>query len=405
MFQKKRILIFIFAVLPAFVSISDDSQANDSIKLAVDAAKKGEYYDAAEYYMDARLYADDPVLKANSIKKAASAYRKAGYLYEEFQCLQRLIKSFPGYINYTDTVQREFEIGNEYFEGHRDPEFRWFFKWIEGEDKTSEIYRTALKNAPYSPYAPETRLRYGRLCVENDKIDEGLKSLRKTIKMYPDTKAQKYAYLELANALVQLAEYGDGDGRYGNEAIKTLTEFREKYPDDVENRWIKRKILELTDITAEKYYKLAEFYNERGRAEVAERYLGKVIRKYPTAENIKKTEQLLSEIDKTYEIPDQEMKRDEPEPFKMKEMISEKKEVLTIPSNSNGKWLLPVYKIENPVDKSVDQAVKKAYADLKKDIEKKEKMKDLKVKKLKKKWAEENDSELIDSKQKKESNE
>lgn len=99
------------------------------------------------------------------------------------------------------------------------------------------------------------------------------------------------------------------------------------------------------------------------------------------------------------------MKRDEPEPFKMKEMISEKKEVLTIPSNSNGKWLLPVYKIENPVDKSVDQAVKKAYADLKKDIEKKEKMKDLKVKKLKKKWAEENDSELIDSKQKKESNE
>jgi len=170
--KQHRSIIFCGLLLFSTVNLAaDNAQANQESKAAYEAAKEKDYSGAGKKYLAAELYADDPVIKANAVKAAANSYRKAKLYYKEFECLEKLIQGFPSSINFEETIEREFEIGNRFFRGYREPAFSWT-PWIRDKDRTIEIYVTALKNGPFSQFAPEARLRLGRLYIEAGKLEE-----------------------------------------------------------------------------------------------------------------------------------------------------------------------------------------------------------------------------------------
>jgi outer membrane protein assembly factor BamD (BamD/ComL family) len=330
------------ALLSLPQAFAGDAEANDELLKAAAADKSGDFRSAADLYMAAQLQADSPAIKANALMAAAKAYRNAGLLYKEFDCIERLIKGHPGKISFSEAIEREYQIGDEYFAGHRDVPFSWL-PFVKEENKCEDIYEAALRNAPCSEHAPETRLRLGRIYLDDQKHDKAIKCFKDTVKLHPDTPAAKYASLELCSTLLQLSRKGDGDGKYSSQALEAFDQFLASYPKDPERPWAERAKEEVKGIIARRLNGLASYYHRMGKDEVAERYLTQVIKDYPSTEPVNKSEDMLAKIDQSYKIaPDRKDFMPEPRFYQKAQMPAQDQPVIEVPENSNGKWLLPV---------------------------------------------------------------
>ncbi|MFA6104645.1 MAG: outer membrane protein assembly factor BamD [Victivallaceae bacterium] len=348
--QKKlylcSIAVFLFLLSAAFSTVrANDAEASAAYKDGLEKYAAKEYYPAAKKFLDAELLADSPSQKAEALKEAVNSYRQAKMYYKEFECVERLVNYYPSFIDFSKMVDREYEIGDEYYHGYRDPEFwalRWV-PWLTGPDRAVEIYEKALKHAPFAGNAPQAKLRAAVLLIETNKVDKAMEFLRQIIKQHPDTPECKYAYLELGNALFQLSQKGDGDGKYNREALEVFNAFLTKYPQAPECDFVKKCLLKSKDINAQRLLGMAKFYQRIGRSEPAERYLNDVLKQYPDSLAADKSEEMLTKIDKTY-VP--EGFRPEVESrnqsFKQIPIPPEASPVMVVPENSDGKWLLPI---------------------------------------------------------------
>lgn len=341
LFTIHFMLIGFVAVLTTCTVVCDDTEANKMVKRAEELAKQGDFKGAADKYRDAEFMADQVLLKANALKRAAKYYGKGGKLYKEFECLEEILTSFPDYINFQQAVEREFEIGDAFFQGHRDSAFNWI-PWVKENNKAIDVYEKALRRGPFAKNAAQCKLRLGRLYFEDDQVDKGLETFRELIKLYPDTPEEKYAYLELGNVLAQLADKGDGDGKYGEEAEQVLRKFIEKYPKDSEIPWAKDILERVRKITAKRLYHLAEYYNRNNNRKTAERYLNNVIKYYYDTPAAYDSEELLGTIDGEFKPTGKKYNEKHFIEYKIQKLPPEPEPLLVAPENSNGKWLLPI---------------------------------------------------------------
>ena len=340
-----KIPVLVVLVLLSFGAYASDAEANVKYQDGLKESEKKNFYDAAKLFLDAEFMADTVSLKANSVKAAAEAYRKARLLYKEFECVEKLLSSYPGLVDFQSMIDREYEIGEQFFAGHRDPAYwslRWV-PWLKGSDRTEEIYAKVIKRAPFAAQAPVAQVRLAALMIDKGQPSQALKYLREVIEKHPDSPACKYAYLELGTALFELSQKGDGDGKFNQECIRVLKDFMKKYPDAPECDWAARTILKSKDIAANRILGLAKFYDRIGRPDPAERYLNNVLREYPDTQAANASEALLAKMDKTF-APESFRPEIESriQSFTNIPIPEERSEIMVVPENSGGKWLLPV---------------------------------------------------------------
>ena len=344
-FALKAFAVLIILCLMSVVAPADDSESNLKFQKGLEAIEARNYYGAAKRFLDAEFLADTVSLKAKAVQAAVEAYRKANVYYKEFECIEKLLNSYPALVNYPALVDREYEIGDLFFAGHRDPAYwplRWI-PWLKGEDRSEEIYSKALKHAPFAQSSPLAKLRLSALLIDRGKPQEAMPHLREIIEKHSNSKVCKFAYLELGTALFELSQRGDGDGKYNQECVRVMKEFVLKFPDASERDWAEKIILKSKDTAAERILGMARFYDRINRPDPAERYLNSVLQKYPDTEAAEKSEELLVKMDKTF-AP--EAFRPEIESriqtFPNVPIPEEHSELLVVPENSDGKWLLPI---------------------------------------------------------------
>ncbi len=341
----KLLLSVGLVLLCATLSMASDQKATEFYHAGTQAFKSGDYVGAAKNFLDAEHMAETVSMKADAVKEAVKSYRQAKLLYREFEEIEKLLIGYPAHVDYEQLVARQYEIGNAYFKGHRDPAFwslRWI-PWLTAPDKTVEIYQKALVHAPFAASASRARLRLAVIFIEKGKPADALTLLRDIIKQQSQSQEAKFAYLELGNALFELSRHGDGDGKYNNEAIQVFKEFIEKYPDAPERDWINKCLLKAKDIQAARLHDIAAFYHRIGRDAPAERYLGEVMRYYPDSESAEPAEELLTKIDKTY-TPDgfRPELQSRYQQYDVLPIPSEPSPIIIVPENSGGKWLRPI---------------------------------------------------------------
>jgi len=344
-------LIFCAAFLLFSAAYAGDQEAMEHFKAGREYEKAGKFSSAASEFMSAQLQADDPVLKSNALMDAARAYRKNKQYGSEFDCLERLVKEHLNRINFTNVVEREYEIGDAFFAGHRDIAFSWL-PFLKKDDRSIEIYEAALKNAPCSEKAPNARLKLGRLYLDGQNSKDAIRHFNETIKLYPDTEAAKFASLELCSTYLQLSRRGDGDNAFGKQAIEAFDHFLAKYPKDSECAWVRRAKEEVKGNIATRLKNIGNYYERSGQKEIAENYLARVIRDYPATESAVEAEKSLAKIDQTYKPEDSIVKKPYTPPerkFSRMGIPEEDASLITVPENSNGKWLLPVRDIKKKV--------------------------------------------------------
>ncbi|HOK03866.1 MAG TPA: outer membrane protein assembly factor BamD [Victivallales bacterium] len=352
---------FILAILIIFVklniSIADDSAARLKFDEGLTEQKKSNYSAAGEKFMDAAFLADDRVLKINALKNAAECFKKAKSLYKEFTAIEKLLKNYPSEVDFNALVEREFEIGNLFYAGKREPAISWM-PWIKNEDKSLEIYEAVKKNAPFAKFASKLKFRIGILYLEQNKIDEAIEAFEEINEYHKGAEEEKFAMFELANIYLKKASRGDSDGSWGKKARTTLRNIIKKYPDDKDILWAKQELKTADTLNAEKAFAIADFYRKRGNTDAAARYMNDIITEYPKTEIAEKALIKLNEMGKKYfEPPIKPEQFDYAEKkYKNLPMPQEKEKYIEVPSDSQGKWLLPIEDLElDKIRKDTDE--------------------------------------------------
>lgn len=349
---KRKAVFLLFCLLfftLAFSLSGNDEEANKAFLKGRELEKKGEYQQAASCYKDARLLADDLVIKGNSLIAAARSFRKAAMYGEEFDCLERLIRDHLNGIDFSLVTERQYEIGDLYFRGHRDTPVKWL-PFLQKDDRTIEVYEAALSHAPCAGRSPEARLRLARLYIEKQNMKKAMHHLTETGKLYAGTKAAHDATLELASLLFQFARNGDGDNAYGRRTLEVLDEFEKKYPDSPERYWVKKRRQQVLDIIAKRLDAIGNYYKSIGRKETASQYFAEIVKNYSDTCQAAKSEEKLAELEKEYKAAPRKTPY---VPYKYP-VVKTKGDtqyapVKISPEENSRKWLLPVRDLKKNV--------------------------------------------------------
>ena len=328
----------------------NDATALEVFQKGLDLEREGDYRKAAKRYLDAELLTSDKTVKANALSNAARAYRQAELYGKEFDCIERLISEHMSRIDFTQAVNREYEIADAFYRGHRDAMFEWL-PFIKDSDRFLECSEAALRNAPCSESAGAVRLRLGGMYLDQQKPDKAIEKYKEVLQLHPGTDSAYYAELGLADVYCQLAERGDGDGRWATLAIEQLDHFAENNPEAPEIQWVKEQRLAIDKIQAKRLHDLAKYHHRNGRDDLAMHYLNQVVQRYGETEHAIPSEKLLAKIDETYEAPPDAMPRVDPAQydFVRNPIPLEDSDLLITPENSDGKWLLPIRDLKKDI--------------------------------------------------------
>jgi len=337
-------LLLAALTFPARLAADDE----EAIRLYSEGRKAylaADYYRAGNLFVEAGEKAKSIAPKANSLLAESSAWKMCGLYYREFKAIEKLLREYPEFADFGASVEREFEIGDLFHQGAREPSF-WALRWIpwlvEG-DHAIEVFEKALAHAPFSAAAPRARLRLAFLYAEDGKRIKAIEELRCLVRDYPQAPERPYALLALADELMEMARRGDGDGRYINEAGETLERFRREFPNAPEISWVGIKMLEIKDIQAERLHGMAEFYRKNGREETAERYLAQVLRDFPESLPAVESEKELSQLSSDF-VPGVVTANPAarlPE-YKVYKVPEEARHVLLTPGENGNHYLVPV---------------------------------------------------------------
>lgn len=334
----------------ASLRAKNDASALVVFQKGLDLEREGDYRKAAKRYLDAELLTSDKTVKANALSNAARAYRQAELYGKEFDCIERLINEHMSRIDFTGAVNREYEIADAFFNGHRDAMFEWL-PFIKDSNRFLECSEAALRNAPCAESAGAVRLRLARMYLEAQKPNQSIEKFKEVLQLHPGTDSAYYAELGLADVYCQLAERGDGDGRWATLALEQLAHFEENNPEAPEIQWVKEQRLAIDKIQAKRLHELAEYHHRNGRDDLAEHYLNQVVQRYGETEHAIPSEKLLAKIDETYEAPPDTMPRKDPAhyDFVRNPIPLEDSDLLIAPESSDGKWLLPIRDLKKDI--------------------------------------------------------
>ena len=95
--------------------------------------------------------------------------------YREFKAIEKLLTLYPEYADFGPLIDREFELGELYFQGKREPAF-WalrFIPWLTDEDHAEEIFKRALARAPFAKFGAKAHLRLAYIYDHSGRVNPG----------------------------------------------------------------------------------------------------------------------------------------------------------------------------------------------------------------------------------------
>lgn len=350
MMRGTKLLMLGWLIVAAVSAVfADDPEASKLYDEGRKLYDDGAYYDAGKTFAEAEKRAKSNVIKANSLLAQVGAWRMCELYYREFKAIEKLLTLYPEYADFEPMVDREFELGELYAQGKREPAF-WalrFIPWLVDEDHAEEIFKRALDRAPFAKFGAKAHLRLAYIYDQAGRVKESIEQLRVIVRDYPNCEQHKFAMLALAEGLLELSRRGDGDGAYIREAADVLGRFNGRYPDAEEKEWARRKLLEAKDIQAKRLYDMAEFYRKRGREEAAERYLARIVSELPDSTYAAKSESELVDLDNSYlpgdfpGDPEARLPR-----IKAYSLPLEARHILISPGVGDHHYLTPVYDLK-----------------------------------------------------------
>lgn len=240
--------------------------AKDYKRAAVEFEKLTKQYEYSEYASKAQYY-------------VGLCYENMGKYYIAFQNYQKAVDNFPHIDNIDEIIARQFNIGNIYMT--KDSPKVMGVDIMTSLDRSVEIYKKVVENAPYGKLADQAQFSLGQALKQSERYDEAIEAFQKILDDYPNSEYLDKAQYELAYCAYRASLKPEYDVEPTAKAIKAFEDFTETNKSEDLAKEADKTIQRLKDKAAEKSFQTAEFYEKQKHYESAIVYYQDVVDRYP----------------------------------------------------------------------------------------------------------------------------
>lgn len=223
---------------------------------------------------------------------------KLGQFWPAYRAYQLVVEKYPGSQFFDLAIERQYSIGNLYLAG--EPQRIWKIPLLPSMDKTVEIFKAVIDNAPYGPYAAPAHFRIG-LARENQKNwSQAIEAYTDLLDRYPNHDLADDAQYQIGYAWHQASSDPDYDQSAARKSIEAFQEFLVRYPNSEKAAQAQQYIAELTERRVQGSMNIAKFYENQKNFKAAMIYYNEVVRVDPESkqgnEAKKRLEQLRNKL-------------------------------------------------------------------------------------------------------------
>lgn len=240
------------------------------------------------FYEDSEFRDDNQYLRGE-IKLAQGKWLEAA---KEFQSL---IANYPDTDHYDEAIDKQYEIGDRYFErGQKKMEQRWTLWKRRPLKRAVEVYSMVIENQPFTANAAKAQYQVGLCRYTTENYLEAAFDYRRVIEDYPGSDWVDEASFGLAMCYYDMALPPDYDQTPSQLAIDAVDNFAIRYPDDERVAGLREKQGEMKERIAQQQLLTAKFYEKRRRFGAAKIYYEVVVEKYPDSQAAQTAHEWLS---------------------------------------------------------------------------------------------------------------
>lgn len=223
-------------------------------------------------------------------------YDEMGYPYQAFEAFQKVIDDYPFTQRTEEIVTRQFEIGNNLYEGEKTKFFGLRFKAIP--EQIIDVYKKVVQNSPYSKNAPIAQFRIGELYKKIAFYQEAREAFQKILDDYPNSSVAMEAKFQLALTASVASGGSSYDQSLAKQAQKEFEDFQRAHPDSELVERVEKEKKEIIEQRAGHYMQNAGFYERIGKYQSAAIYYNKILDEFPEASPAPKALERLKVVQK-----------------------------------------------------------------------------------------------------------
>lgn len=207
-------------------------------------------------------------------------YREKGKYKVAFNYYQKIIDNYPSSPLVFEAIKKQSEIGETFLKKKsRMPAFLRF-----NEEKRGEYLSRVIESSPFYPGSAERALKLGKFYYEIKEYEKAKEVFKKIIENY----SQKKKVEEAKYYLIKVEFKNITESTTEVEGIKRIKEkidqFMVEYPESKYCKELSSLREKLVNKEAEKYYKIARYYERAGKKKAAIFYYKIIAERYPSTE-------------------------------------------------------------------------------------------------------------------------
>jgi len=225
-------------------------------------------------------------------------YEASGNLPKAFDAYETLITRYPATTNFEKAVASQVIIANQYLEGKRINVLG--FSILPGYERAQTMYKSILKNAPFSKHAPVAQFNLGLTYERMKSLAEARQAYQTVLDKYPNSDVCDDALYQIGYIYMQAAMTGDSHDLSGAIlARETYEDFLLQYPDSEKAAQARDNLKTLGKGEAGDLLHIAKFYDWSKNYKAAFIYYNDVIRKQPKTKDAEIAKTRIQELKNT----------------------------------------------------------------------------------------------------------
>ncbi len=227
------------------------------------------------FYEDSE-YRDDNQFLRGEIKMAQGDWLDGA---KEFQ---NLISAYPDTDHYDEAIDKQYEIGDLFFErGQLKIKQKWTLWKKRPLKRAVEVYSMVIENQPFTANAAKAQYQVGLCRYTTENYLEAAFDYRRVIEDYPGSDWVDEASYGLAMCYYDMSLPPEYDQTPSQLTIDAIDSFGNRYPDDERLAGLREKQGEMQEHIAQQQLINAKFYEKRRKFASAKIYYEMVVDKYP----------------------------------------------------------------------------------------------------------------------------
>ena len=200
-------------------------------------------------------------------------------LYEAFQAYQKVVEKYPFSERSGEVVEQQFKIGEKLLEGGGKK--NTFVRTVIGSEyDVVDVFRTVIKNAPYSPHAAAAQYKIGLYLQGKQLYQEARDEFEKVTNDYPQSEWAKAAQYQIALVDASRSSKHQYDQKVTQVAEEEFKELVKNNPDVELSQKAQNEIQQLREKEAHNNFIIAHFYEKQKNYQSAKIYYTAIVDQY-----------------------------------------------------------------------------------------------------------------------------